>query len=100
MLGTLAVERDLGDGAQAVALQGRQAVLVQQRHGAGDEARLMQPAHAPQGGGRRNAGALGQGLVAGGGIVLQQVQQMPIDGVKFHKRSKINFKFRIHQSKK
>ena len=84
VLGALAVQRHLDDGRQPVALQRGHAVFVQQRHLRADQALVVQPPHPPQRGGRRDAGALGQCLVALGGIVLQGGQQGPIGVVWFH----------------
>jgi len=42
----------------------------------------VQPAHAPQTGGGRDAHALGQRQVALRGVVLQQVEQSQVDRVQ------------------
>ena len=81
-LGALAVQAHFHNAGQPVALHGGQPVGLQQGHLPLDQAHIVQPLHAPQAGGGRYMHPLGQGLVALGGIVLQQVQQLQVDGIE------------------
>ena len=67
-----------------MALGGGHAVLVQQRHLGGDQPGLAQAPHAPQRGRRRQPQPLGQRLVAQAGVVLQGIEQAPVDVIQFH----------------
>ena len=81
-LGALAVQAHFHKAGQPVALHGGQPVGLQQGHLPLYQAHIVQPLHAPQAGGGRYVHPLGQGLVALGGIVLQQVQQLQVDGIE------------------
>ncbi len=72
--GVLAVQRDLDHRGE----QGADPLGAEDRDLALDPARLAQPSHAPQAGGRGDMEALGQRLVALRGILLQGVQELKV----------------------
>ena len=78
----LLVQADFDDGLQAVALRLGQHLRLQQRHLPGDQAQLMQAAHAAQAGGWRSVHGGGQVLVAAAGVLLQFTQQGAVQGVE------------------
>ena len=82
LLGALAVQRHLGDAGEPVALQGGQAVGLEDGDLALDEARVLQALDAAQAGGRRYVHLCSQGLVALGRVGLEQVKQLQVNAVQ------------------
>ena len=78
--GVLPVQRDL-DHRRQQPWPSRGAV-GQDRDLALDQPGLAQALHAPQAGGRRDVHALGERLVALGGVALQRVEQAQVDGIE------------------
>ena len=74
----LAFQRDLDDGREPMAQQGRELVHAEDGHLLFHQPAVHQALDAAQAGGRRDVGTRRQGLVAQAGVLLQGVEQQQV----------------------